>query len=110
MPPLFPMPNPGDTYYNTTREVFRVFWPDRWVDTYSSNGGGGGGGSGDKTYDHYQPLLSKTWTVVHSLGKYPSITCVDFGGSVVYGTVAHVDDTTLTVTFERSANGHAYCN
>lgn len=73
-------------------------------------GPGGGGSGGDLSYLHDQSTPATTWVIVHNLGKYPSTTVVDSGGSVVYGDVVHVDDTQLTISFSAGFSGRAFIN
>lgn len=51
------------------------------------------------SYTHEQILPASTWTIVHNLGFRPSIQVFDSAGGEAEGTVAHLDVTTLTVTF-----------
>ena len=70
---------------------------------------GSGGSGGSAGYVHNQPILAKTWTVIHNLHKHPAVSVEDQGGSVMYGTVQYLDSDTLTITFFRSATGQANC-
>jgi hypothetical protein len=67
-------------------------------------------GSGDLTYVHNQLAASPVWNVVHNLGKFPSVTVVDSGGTVVFGEVTHVDNMQLTLTFSVAFAGQAFLN
>jgi len=69
-----------------------------------------GGTSGDKSYVHVQGAASTYWTIVHNLGKFPSITVVDSGNSEVEGEVQYIDPNTVTISFSASFGGRAYCN
>jgi hypothetical protein len=55
-------------------------------------------------------LPSATWTIIHGLSKYPSVTAVDSAGSVVVGDVNYIYANNLTVTFNASFSGVAYIN
>jgi hypothetical protein len=84
---------------------FVYVWHDgAWVEI-----GAGGGGEGG-FYVHTQAILAATWTVTHNLARHPAVNTEDAGGSLIYGTINHVSDDTLTVTFQRSATGKAYCS
>tara|TARA_B110000285_G_scaffold156620_1_gene174770 strand:- start:1386 stop:2315 length:930 start_codon:yes stop_codon:yes gene_type:complete len=61
-------------------------------------------------YTHSQGLPSATWTIIHGLGKYPSVTAVDSAGSVVVGGVDYIDANNLTISFNASFSGLAYIN
>ena len=54
-----------------------------------------GGGS----YVHIQSTLETVWTVQHNMGRHPSISVEDGAGSLMMGSVQHIDDNMLTVTF-----------
>ena len=62
------------------------------------------------TYVHRQDTASSTWVIVHGLGKFPSVTVVDSGNSVVVGTVTYDSPNQVTITFEASFSGKAYLN
>jgi hypothetical protein len=78
----------------------------------STNGStpGTGTGSPDATYEHAQMSASAIWTINHNLGKYPSVTVVDSGGSEVDGFVNHISRTQAVVTFSLPFSGTAFCN
>ena len=64
----------------------------------------------DKTYVHVQLISSQSWHVQHNLGKYPSVTIIDSGGSVVFGDVEYVSLNEITVSFGFPFGGTAYLN
>ena len=64
----------------------------------------------DKTYLHVQEAPSKDWTVVHSLGKHPSVTVIDGGDAVVVGSVRFIDNDSLTISFDIELTGRVTCN
>lgn len=65
---------------------------------------------GDKHYTHDQPTVSSSWTITHNLGKYCSVTAVDTAGTVWIGQVSYIDLNSLTIIFNASFSGSAYCN
>tara|TARA_Y100000004_G_C8923844_1_gene416691 strand:- start:1061 stop:1315 length:255 start_codon:yes stop_codon:yes gene_type:complete len=70
---------------------------------------------GDITYTHNQSTTSNTWVITHNLKRFPSVTVVDTGNSVVIGTVVYNSINQLTITFFSSGNplafqGKAYLN
>ena len=67
-------------------------------------------GSGDLTYVHTQNSASASWSVGHSLGKFPSVTVVDSGGNEVVGEVEHTDNNNAVLTFSAAFSGKAYFN
>jgi hypothetical protein len=64
----------------------------------------------DKHYEHNQTSASALWNISHNLGKFPSATVVDSGGSVVIGEVEHVTNNTMRISFLGSFSGKAYLN
>lgn len=70
-----------------------------------------GPGTGvDAHYVHDQNVPSATWTVVHNLGKHPSVEVVDSAGTLVVGQVVYLNNTTCEVHFAMPFSGTAYCN
>jgi hypothetical protein len=67
-------------------------------------------GTGDAHYVHNQGSPSATWTIVHNLGKRPSVTVVDSGDTEVEGDIHYVDNNTVTVLFSSGFSGKAYLN
>lgn len=73
--------------------------------------GGVGEGSGeDKSYVHVQGIASSVWIIPHNMNKYPSVSVVDSGGSIVEGDVTYNDINNLTITFTAPFGGRAYLN
>lgn len=68
------------------------------------------GPGADKTFVFTQSLSSQVWVVGHNLGKFPSASVVDSGGTTVFGTVTQIDLNTLTVSFSYPFSGKVYCN
>ncbi len=67
-------------------------------------------GTPAETYIHTQNAAASTWTVTHNLSKFPSVSVVDSGGTVVIGDVTYVDSNTLTIDFSAIFSGKAYLN
>jgi len=57
-----------------------------------------------------QDTPATTWSVVHGLNKFPSVTVVDSSGNVVLGEIVYLGPFSLTITFESSFSGKAYLN
>lgn len=72
--------------------------------------GSGAGAGGDASFVFTQGSPSATWNIVHGLGKNPSVTVVDTGGTEVIPSVLYIDVNTLTVTFGSPTSGKAYLN
>lgn len=64
----------------------------------------------DMSYIHEQVVPSYTWTVNHGLGKYPSVSVVDSGGSNVIGDINHISDDELIISFGFPFGGKAFLN
>lgn len=65
---------------------------------------------GDAHFVFTQGVANITWNITHSLGKFPSVSVVDSGGSEVVGDIAHVDTNTCILTFSSPFTGKAYLN
>jgi hypothetical protein len=61
-------------------------------------------------YIHIQSIASNTWTINHTLQKFPSVTIVDSAENVVYGNVEYISKTQIIVTFSAAFGGKAYLN
>ena len=61
-------------------------------------------------YIHIQSIASNTWTINHTLQKFPSVTIVDSAENVVYGNIEYISKTQIIVTFSAAFGGKAYLN
>ena len=66
--------------------------------------------SGDLNFTFTQSTAQQVWTIVHNLGKNPSVSVADTAGSWVVGQVAYINQNKLTITFNASFPGVAYLN
>jgi hypothetical protein len=71
--------------------------------------------TGNITYTHTQSSVSDTWVVTHNLGRFPSVTVINSGSTVVFGTVVYNSSNQLTITFfvggsPSAFSGKAYLN
>lgn len=64
----------------------------------------------DLHYTHSQSVASTVWTVVHGLGKYPSVDVEDSAGDPIVGAVEYIDLNTLTITFSAAVGGRSFHN
>ena len=69
----------------------------------------------DATFTHTQSSASATWTITHNLNKFPSVTVIDSGDSVVQGEILYNSANQLTLTFYAGGvasafSGKAYLN
>ena len=64
----------------------------------------------DKNYVHTQIAAANNWTIAHNLNKYPAITIVDSGGTVVIGEIEYINLNLVYVKFNGIFSGKAYCN
>ena len=62
------------------------------------------------TYVHTQGTPSATWSVLHNMNKYPSVTIVDSAQNVVIGDVEYNTLNACTITFAAAFSGYAYFN
>jgi hypothetical protein len=77
---------------------------------YTVIASGPGATGGDLSYVFTQATAATSWSVTHNLGKYPSVTVVDSGNSVLLADVHYVDTNSLTVNFGAATSGKAYMN
>src|SRR4051812_14048836 len=60
-------------------------------------------------YRHIQGSPNTVWTIVHNLDRTrPEVVTVDGDDNVVYGDVAYISDSTVTVTFAVNTSGEAF--
>jgi len=71
---------------------------------------GGSGGTGASTFIFTQGTPLATWNIPHNLNRWPSVSVVDSGGSVVIPSILYVDANNITVTFGSATSGKAYLN
>ena len=64
----------------------------------------------DKTFVYNQVTSSDVWEITHDLDKYPAVTVVDSGGSVVVGEIVYIDKNNVRITFTSAFSGKAYFN
>jgi hypothetical protein len=64
----------------------------------------------DAHHVHEQSSPAEVWVIAHPLSKRPSVTIVDSAGTVVFGEVEYLDDSTVRVTFRGGFSGKAYLN
>lgn len=62
------------------------------------------------TYVHDQSIASGTWVITHNLGRFPSVTLIDSGGTVFIGEVHYDSINQLTITVSPAFAGKAYLN
>lgn len=65
---------------------------------------------GDKFFAFSQLTPSAEWRIEHPLDKFPAVTVVDSGGSVVIGDIEYIDNANITITFQSAFAGKAYLN
>ena len=53
---------------------------------------------------------SKTWEMIHSLNKKPSVTLVDEYENIVHGAVEYVNLNIIKITFNTLTSGKVYLN
>lgn len=68
-------------------------------------------GGGDKSFIFSKDVPSAIWDIKHDLDKYPCVTVIDSGGTVVLGCqIKYIDKNNLTLEFSASFSGKAYLN
>jgi len=66
--------------------------------------------AGAPTFIFTQGAPSTTWNITHNLGKFPSITVIDTGNTVVVGEYNYTSNTNVILTFSAGFAGKAYLN
>ena len=64
----------------------------------------------DLTFVFNQGVPATTWNITHNLGKFPSITVIDTGDTVVTGEYTYIDNNNVTLNFSAGFAGTAYLN
>ena len=62
------------------------------------------------TFEFTQGVPSTTWNIQHNLAKFPSITVIDTGNTVVTGEYNYTNNTNVILTFSAAFAGKAYLN
>jgi len=62
------------------------------------------------TYIHNQSSASLTWTILHNLDKFPSVSVIDSANTVVIGQIKYDSQNQITLTFSAPFSGKAYLN
>ena len=62
------------------------------------------------TFIFTQNVPSTTWNITHNLGKFPSITVIDTGNTVVTGEYNYTSNINVILTFSAAFAGKAYLN
>ena len=65
---------------------------------------------GAPTFEFTQGVPATTWNIQHNLGKFPSITVIDTGNTVVVGEYNYTSNTNVILTFSAAFAGKAYLN
>jgi len=66
--------------------------------------------AGTPTFEFDQGVPATTWDITHNLGKFPSITVIDTGNTVVTGEYNYVSNIRVILTFSAAFAGKAYLN
>lgn len=54
--------------------------------------------------------LVDIWTILHDMGKFPSVFCIDSSGDEIVGDIKHTSVNIVTVTFAFPTGGKAFLN
>ena len=65
---------------------------------------------GTPTFQFTQGAPATTWNIQHNLGKFPSITVIDTGDTVVTGEYTYTDNNNVVLNFSAAFAGKAYLN
>ena len=62
------------------------------------------------SYEHVQSEASAEWIIVHTLGKYPSVSIIDSDGYETHAGVSYTTKNSLIIHFAEATTGTAVCN
>ena len=62
------------------------------------------------TYVWGQSEPKSVWEIDHPMNKYPTVTVVDSAGSVVYGDIEYLSESSIKITFSSGFSGQVYLN
>ena len=65
---------------------------------------------GTPTFIFDQGVPATTWDITHNLGKFPSITVIDTGNTVIFSEYNYVSNNRVLITFSAAFAGKAYLN
>jgi hypothetical protein len=60
------------------------------------------------SYRHIQNAALTTWSITHNLNFYPNVTVFNTAGDQVEGSVTHIDETQVTISFSSATAGKAH--
>tara|TARA_R100000935_G_scaffold37255_1_gene58325 strand:+ start:844 stop:1563 length:720 start_codon:yes stop_codon:yes gene_type:complete len=66
--------------------------------------------SGDASFTFTQASPATTWNIQHDMGKFPSITVIDTGDTVVTGQYTYTNNNNVVLNFSAAFAGKAYLN
>jgi hypothetical protein len=67
----------------------------------------GPSGVGSATMTHIQLAASTVWTITHNFGYKPNVTCFENDDVEIEGTLVHIDNNSLTITYSVLVSGYA---
>lgn len=64
----------------------------------------------DKNFRYTQNIPQAIWNITHAMNKYPAVTVTDTSGNEIKGSVQHIDQNALILTFAVPFAGFANLN
>lgn len=64
----------------------------------------------DVAYIYEQQVPSLQWTINHNLGKYASVSVVDYGNNIVQCNIEYINENQIKLYFNYPTSGRAYLN
>jgi len=59
---------------------------------------------------HKQDIAKSIWNITHSLNKFPSVTIVDSSKREVEGSIKHINNNEVELSFSGAFSGEAFFN
>jgi len=97
-----------DVHYDSINQVTLTFGSPTSGKAYLNPGAGEEDTTGAESYLHTQATAALVWTVVHNLGRYPSVTVSDTNNDSVVADIHYVDLNQLQVILANPTAGKAY--
>jgi hypothetical protein len=91
-------------------DIYHNDWPSCPTSIETGAGPGGTTITGDAYFEYPRTTPSTIWSVVHNLGKYPSVTVVDDQGQMVEASVYFPSLNVVIISFSVATTGTAFMN
>lgn len=63
-----------------------------------------------ESYIHVQNTPADIWSILHNLGRYPSVTVIDTANNTVEGSITYIDANNINIAFSSGFSGKVFLN